>query len=449
MSAQSIVETQPSAARRAFLSAGVPSLSVATVHTLSAVVPAEDRPVTGAPSVPGPALLFALVSALACWPAQAEKRYGPGVTDSEIKIGQTMPYSGPLSAFGTMGRAEAAYFDMINATGGVNGRRIRLISLDDGYSPPRTVEQTRKLVESEQVLLLFSSFGTPPNTAALKYLNAKHVPQLFMAATGLKWGDARSYPWTMAFLPSQKTGAEGYVQYLLKDRPKAKIAVLYQNDDFGKDYVKALRHHLGAQAQSMIVAEASYESTDPTVDSQIATLKGSGADTLFSFASPKFAAQSIRRIHDIGWKPLHFIVYTSISVRAVLQPAGLDKSVGVISSTFVKDPTDPHWKSDAATLEWRTWMQKYYPSGDTTEIYNVYGYTNAQLLVHVLRLCGDDLTRENVMRQAGNLRDLELPLLLPGIRINTSATDYDPIQQLQLMRFDGNEWVRFGEVIGQ
>jgi branched-chain amino acid transport system substrate-binding protein len=398
---------------------------------------------------PRSAALIAAVWLVACLPAHAQKRYGPGVSDTEIKIGQTMPYSGPLSAFGTMGRAEAAYFDFVNQAGGVNGRKIRLISLDDGYSPPRTIEQTRKLVESDQVLLLFSSFGTPTNTAALKYANANRVPQLFIAATGLKWGDPRSYPWTMAFLPSQKTGTDGYVRYLLQQRPGAKVAVLYQNDDFGKDYLKALRDHLGAKADGMIVAEASYESTDPTVDSQIATLKGSGADTLFSFASPKFAAQSIRRTHDIGWKPLHFVVYTSISVRAVLQPAGLEKASGVMASTFVKDPTDPQWNDDPEIARWRAWMRKHYPDGDTAEIYNVYGYTNAQLLVHVLKQCGDDLTRENVMRQAGMLRDLELPLLLPGIRVDTSATDYDPIQQLQLMRFDGTKWVRFGEVIGR
>ena len=390
-----------------------------------------------------------LLAALASVPAHADKRYGPGVTDTEIKIGQTMPYSGPLSAFGTIGRAEAAYFDMINRKGGVNGRKIRLISRDDGYSPPRTIEQTRRLVESDQVLLLFSSFGTPTNTAAMKYLKTRRVPQLFIAATGLKWGDPATSPWTIAFLPSQKTGTVGYAQYLLKNRPQATIAVLYQNDDFGKDYLKALRDHLGARADKMIVAEASYESTDPTVDSQIVTLKGSGADTLFSFASPKFAAQSIRRAHDIGWKPLHFIVYTSSSVKAVLQPAGLEKAVGLLSSSFVKDPTDPQWRNDTATREWRTWMETYFTGGDLSEIYNVYAYTNAQLLVHVLKLCADDLTRDNVMKQAGNLKNLELPMLLPGIRVNTSATDYDPIEQLQLMRFDGKEWVRFGEMTGR
>ena len=382
-------------------------------------------------------------------PAFAQKSYGPGVTDTEVKIGQTMPYSGPLSAFGTMGRAEAAYFDMINARGGVNGRKIKLLSLDDGYSPPRTIEQTRKLVESDEVLVLFSSFGTPTNTAAMKYLNAKGVPQLLIAATGIKWGDPRDFRWTMAFLPNQRTGTAGYVHYLRKNRPDARIAVLYQNDDFGKDYVKALRENLGASADKMILAEASYESTDPTVDSQLTTLKSSGADTLFSFASPKFVAQSIRKVYDLGWKPLHFIPYSSTSVSAVLHPAGLEKSAGVVSSAYVKDPTDPQWKSDPATKEWLAWMRQYYPAGDVAEIFNVYAYTNAQLLVHVLEQCGDELTRVNVMKQAGNLKNFELPMLLPGVRINTSATDYDPIEQLQLMRFDGKEWVRFGEVVGR
>lgn len=392
----------------------------------------------------------AIALAMAIAPAvHADRHYGPGVSDTEIRIGQTMPYSGPLSAFGTMGRAQSAYFEMVNQRGGVNGRRIRLISLDDGYSPPKTIEQTRKLVESDEVLLLFSSFGTPPNTAAMKYLNARKVPQLFIAATGMKWGDPGRFPWTMAFLPSQKSGTAGYVQYLLKARPGAKIGVLYQNDDFGKDYVRALKDHLGDKAGSMIVAEVSYESTDPSVDSQIATLKGSGADTFFSFASPKFAAQAIRKAHDIDWKPLQFIPYSATSVSAVLQPAGLQKSVDVISSAYVKDPTDPQWRKDAATQEWLTWMRKYYPDGDVAEIYNVYAYTNAQLLIQVLKQCGDELTRENVMRQAASLKNLELPMLLPGVRINTSATDYDPIKQLQLMRFDGRQWVRFGDVIGR
>ncbi|MEO8038980.1 MAG: ABC transporter substrate-binding protein [Betaproteobacteria bacterium] len=393
---------------------------------------------------------FLSVVLVLCAPAvRAAKDYGPGVSDSEIRIGQTMPYSGPLSAFGTIGRAEAAYFDFVNATGGVNGRKIRLLSLDDGYAPPRTVEQTRKLVESEQVLLMFSAFGTPTNTAAMKYLNAKGVPQLLIAATGTKWGHGAGAPWTMPFLPGQDTGTRGYARYVLASRPTARIAVLYQNDDFGKDYLKALRDALGPKAGAMIVAEASYETTDPTVDSQIATLKGSGADTLFSFASPKFASQSIRKVHDIGWSPLHFITYSSSSVQAVLQPAGLDSSTGVVSSTFVKDPSDPQWKNDPATRKWRAWMAKYYPAGDTAEIYNVYAYINAQLLVYVLKQCGDVLTRKNVMHQAGNLRDLEVDLLLPGIRVNTGTDDRDPIEQLQLMRFDGHTWVRFGEIVGR
>ncbi len=388
-----------------------------------------------------------MLAAIVATPALAQKKYDTGATDTEIKIGQTMPYSGPLSAFGTIGKAQTAYFEMINSKGGVNGRKIRLLSLDDGYSPPKTIEQTRKLVESDEVLLLFSSFGTPPNTAAMKYLNTRKVPQLLIAATGMKWGDPHNFPWTMAFLPSQKTGTAGYVRYLLKNRPDAKIGVLYQNDDFGKDYLKALKDHLGGKA-SMIVAEASYESSDPSVDSQIATLKGAGADTFFSFASPKFAAQAIRKAYDIDWKPLLFIPYSATSVTAVLQPAGLQKSVGVISSAYVKDPTDPQWKADAATKEWLTWMKSYFPDGDVAEIYNVYAYTNAQLLVQVLKQCGDELTRENVMKQAANLKNFELPMLLPGVRVNTSATDYDPIKQLQLMRFDGKEWVRFGDVTG-
>lgn len=395
------------------------------------------------------AVVLACVAIVLPNAVQAEKKYGPGASDTEIRIGQTMPYSGPLSAFGTIGRAQAAYFAMVNEKGGINGRKIRLISLDDAYSPPKTIEQTRRLVESDEVLLLFSSFGTPPNTAAMKYLNAKKVPQLLIAATGMKWGDPRNFPWTMAFLPSQSSGTAGYVRHLLNVRPGAKIGVLYQNDDFGKDYLKALKEHLGDKAARMIVAEASYESTDPSVDSQVATLKGSGADAFFSFSSPKFTAQAIRRAYDIGWKPLLFIPYSATSVSAVIQPAGLEKAIGVIASAYVKDPTDPQWKNDAATREWQAWMKKYFPDGDRADIYNVYAYANAQLLVKVLQQCGDDLTRENVMKQAASLANVELPMLLPGIRINTSATDYDPVKQLQLMRFDGKEWVRFGDIVGR
>ena len=394
-------------------------------------------------------LLTWLALAFAISPALAEKKYGPGVTDAEITIGQTMPNSGPLSAFSTMGKAQLAYFKMINEQGGVNGRKIVLLSLDDGYSPPRTVEQTRRLVESENVLLMFSSFGTPTALSVIKYLNAKKVPQLFIAATGMKWGDPRVYPWTMAFFPNQKTGTAGFVQYLLTNKPNAKIALLHPNDDFGKDYAKALKELLGANASKLIVAEVSYETSDPTADSQVVTLKGSGADVFFNFSTPRFAAQAIRKAHDIGWKPLQFIPYTSTSVTAVLQPAGFEKSIGIVSAAYLKDPTDPQWKNDRASNEWIAWMKKYYPDGNLAEIYNVYGYTSAQMLVHLLKKCGDDLTRENVMREASHLKDVSLPMLLPGITINTSADDFDPLRQMRLMQFNGKQWVLFGEVIGR
>jgi branched-chain amino acid transport system substrate-binding protein len=394
-------------------------------------------------------LLAPLLGVLALPCALAEKQYGPGVSDREIMIGQTMPYSGPLSAFGTMGRAQAAYFTMLNERGGVNGRKIKLISLDDGYSPPRTVEQTRKLVEAEQVLLLFSPFGSPPNVSVLKYLNAKRVPQLFIAATGMKWGDPRQYPWTMAFLPSQRTGSAAYVRYVLENKPQARIGILYQNDDFGNDYLKAVKDQLGDKAARMIVSEQAYESTDPTVDSQIVSLKASGADVFFNFGSPKFAAQAIRKAYDIGWHPLQFVAYTATSVSAVLQPAGVEKATGILSSAYLKDPTDPQWKDDAATRDWFAWMDKYYPQGDRSDIYNVYGYAAAQLMALVLERCGDNLTRENVMLQAGSLKDVRLPMLLPGISLNTSATDYDLVKQMQLMRFNGKQWVLFGPVMGR
>ncbi len=394
-------------------------------------------------------LLAALLAVQAVPCALAEKQYGPGVSDREIVIGQTMPYSGPLSAFGTMGRAQAAYFAMINERGGVNGRKIKLISLDDGYSPPRTVEQTRKLVEAEQVLLLFSGFGSPPNMSVLKYLNAKRVPQLFIAATGMKWGDPRQYPWTMAFLPSQRTGSAGYMRYVLENKPQARIGILYQNDDFGNDYLRAVKDQLGDKAPRMIVSEQAYESTDPTVDSQIVSLKASGADVFFNFGSPKFAAQAIRKAYDIGWHPLQFIAYTSTSVSAVLHPAGVEKATGILSSAYLKDPTDPQWKDDPAARDWGAWMEKYYPQGDRADIYNVYGYAAAQLMVLVLERCGDNLTRENVMQQAGSLKEVRLPMLLPGVSLNTSATDYDPVKQMQLMRFNGKQWALFGPVVGR
>ena len=381
--------------------------------------------------------------------AVAEKKYDPGATDTEIKVGHTNPYSGPASAYGTIGRAEAAYFKMINEQGGINGRKINFISLDDGYSPPRTVEQVRKLVEEEQVLLLFQSLGTPSNTAIHKYMNARKVPQLFVSTGATKWGDPQNYPWTMGWQPNYQTEAHLYAKYLLQNKPAAKIAVLYQNDDYGKDYLKGLRDGLGRQADSLIVNAVSYEVTDPTVDSQIVTLHGSGADALFIFATPKFAAQAIRKTYDVGWKPMMFLNNVSSSVASVLQPAGLEKSVGLVTALYMKDPTDPQWANDPAMKEWQVMMKKYYPDGNLSDNLNVFGYLAAQTLVQVLKQCGDELTRENVMRQAANLRDLALPMLLPGIKINTSPTDFYPVDQIQLARFDGKRWVLFGEVLGK
>jgi branched-chain amino acid transport system substrate-binding protein len=392
--------------------------------------------------------------ALAAWivatsPALAERHYGPGVTDDAIKIGQTMPYSGPVSAWATLGRAEAAYLAMINERGGINGRKLQLISLDDGYSPPRTVEQTRKLIEQEQVLLLFSTFGTPTNTAILSYTNARHVPNVFLAAIGTKWVDPPHFPWSISLWPDQRIEAVVQARYLLKSRPRSKIAVLYQNDDYGKGYLKPLKDALTRQPGSTLIAEASYEISDTTVDSQIIALQSSGADTLLTLASPKFAALSIRKVHDIGWKPHHLVAMPGSSVAAVLRAAGFERSTGLITASFLKDPTDSQWRNDRGMKEWTAWMKKYYPDGDLTDWYNVFGYTLAQAMVHVLQQCGDDLTRENVMKQTTSLKDLALPMLLPGIRINTSPTDYVPIKLMQLMRFNGRQWVSFGELSGR
>ena len=390
------------------------------------------------------ALTAALVLSL---PAAAEKKYSPGASDTEIKIGQTMPYSGPASAYGVIGKAEAAYFAMINDQGGVNGRKINLISLDDGYSPPRAVEQTRKLVEQDDVLLLFSSLGTPSNSAIHKYINAKKVPHLFISSGATKWGDPKNFPWTMGWQPNYQSEARIYGQYLLKNKPDAKIGVLFQNDDYGKDYLKGLKDTLGDKAAKMIVMEASYEVSDPTVDSQIVALKGSGADTLMTFATPKFAAQAIRKSFDIGWKPLHFLNNVSVSVAAVLGPAGLDKSKDIITALYTKDPTDPQWAKDPAMQFFQSWMKKYNPDADPADVLNVWGYNLAANLVYVLKTCGDDLTRENIMKVAANMKDVELPMLIPGIKINTSATDFFPVAQLKLARFDGNRWNLFGEVL--
>jgi branched-chain amino acid transport system substrate-binding protein len=375
----------------------------------------------------------------------AEKAYGPGVTDTEIKIGQTMPYSGPASGYSTLGKAEAAYFAKINNEGGINGRKIRFISVDDGFNPAKTVEHTRRLIESEEVLLMFGSCCTAANTAVHKYMNAKKVPQLFIATTALKWDDPQHYPWTMAMLPPPKADAPLYARYLLKHYPNARLAILYQNDDFGKDYLKTWKDALGDKAAKTIVAELSYEVSDPTVDSQIVTLKDSGAEALFTVTTPKAAAQAIRKVSDIGWKPVHFVAYADASIETVLKPAGLDKSVGLISAGFIKDPTDPEWKDDPATKGYLAWMAKYYPDGDPAELFNVAGYAYAYVLVHVLKQCGDDLTRENVMKQAANLRDLEPPMILPGLKLTTTPTDYTPMKQMYLRRFDGKHWAPLSE----
>ena len=378
--------------------------------------------------------------------AVAQKKYDPGASDTEIRIGQTMPYSGPGSAYGTIGRAESAYFQMINDQGGVNGRKITLLSLDDGYSPPKTVEQIRRLVEEDGVLFIFQSLGTAANTAIQKYLNARKVPQLFVATGATKWGDPQNFPWTMGWQPNYQSEGRIYAKYVLQYKPNAKVGVLYQNDDYGKDYLKGLKEGLGSKA-SLIVKEASYEASDPTVDSQIITLQASGADTFFIFAIPKFAAQAIRKSYDIGWRPLAFVNNVSSSVASVLEPAGLEKSTGLITALYLKDPTDPQWQKEKSFRDWVEWMKKYYPQGDLTDIANVYGYSIAQILVQVLRQCGDELTREAVMREASNLKNLELPMLLPGIKVNTSATDFYPVEQMQLARFDGKRWGLFGEVI--
>ncbi len=377
------------------------------------------------------------------------QRNGPGVTDTEIKIGSTNPYSGPASAYGTIGRAEAAYFKMINDQGGINGRKINFISLDDGYSPPRTVEQIRKLVEEEQVLFLAGTLGTPTNTAIHKYVNAKKVPHIFVNTGATKWGDPKNFPWTMGFNLNYRPRAHIYAKYILENKPDAKIAILYQNDDYGKDYVKGLKDGLGDKAAKMIVAEASYEVTDPTIDSQIVTLQASGADTFFNVTTPKFAAQAIRKTYDIGWKPLHILNNVSASVGAVLTPAGLDKSVGLITAIYLMDPADPQWKNDPAFKAYKAWFEKYYPEGDINDGFNVAGYVIAEGVVQVLKMCGDDLSRENVMKQMASIKDLAVPMMLPGIKWNTAPDDFFLIESAQLARFDGKEWKLFGKVLGK
>ena len=379
--------------------------------------------------------------------AIAQKKYDTGATDTEIKIGNIMPYSGPASSYGVIGRTEQAYFNKINAEGGINGRKINFISYDDGYSPPKTVEQARKLVESDGVLFIFNSLGTPPNSAIQKYMNTNKVPQLFVATGATKWNNPKDFPWTMGFQPNYQSEGRIYAAYIMREKPNAKIAVLYQNDDYGKDYLKGLKDGLGDKAASMIVAEESYDTTEPTIDSHIVKLKATAADVFFDVAVPKFAAQAIRKVSEIGWKPLHLLNNVSVSIGATMKPAGFDQSQGIISSAYLKDPTDPQWKDDPGLKVWNEFLYKYYPEANRMDANVIYGYTVAQTLEHVLRACGDDLTRENVMKQAASLRGLELGGLLPGITINTSATDFAPVSQVQLMRFRGESWELFGDII--
>ncbi|MDA1118418.1 MAG: ABC transporter substrate-binding protein [Proteobacteria bacterium] len=389
-----------------------------------------------------------LAVALASPAALAQKKYDPGATDKVIKIGNTNPYSGPASAYGTIGKSIGAYWKMVNEKGGINGRMIEWVSYDDGYSPPKTVEMARKLVEQDQVLFLFQTLGTPPNTAIHKYMNSKKVPHAFVATGATKWNDPRGFPWTMGWQPNYQTEGRIYAEHILKNNPKAKIGILYQNDDYGKDYLKGFKDGLGAKA-NMIVKEVSYEVADPTVDSQIVQLQASGADTFFNITTPKFAAQAIRKAYDTGWKPTHYINNVSASIGSVLKPAGLEKSTGLISTQYLKDPLDEQWKDDASVKEWRAFMGKYYPEGNLADASNMYGYTVAKTMHQVLTQAGDNLTRANVMKQAASLKGWRAETMLPGIRITTDAGDFAPIESEQLIRFDGQQWKRFGPIIGK
>src|SRR5271154_7104834 len=388
-----------------------------------------------------------LAVALAAPSAHAQKKYDTGATDTEIKIGQTLPFSGPASAYASIGKTQAAYFNMINAQGGVNGRKINLIQYDDAYSPPKAVEQVRKLVESDEVLFTFQIIGTPSNAAVQKYLNAKKVPQLFAATGASKFTDPKNFPWTLGFNPNYFVEGRIYGQYILKEHPSAKVGVLYQNDDLGKDYLNGIKAGLGDKAASMIVAEASYEVSDPTIDSQILKIKDAGTDLFFSATTPKQAAQAIKKIAELNWHPVQIVDINATSVGAVMQPAGLDASKGVISVNYGKDPLDPTWKDDPGMKKYFDFMAKYYPEGDKNSGFNAYGYSTAQLMVHVLKQCGDDLTRENVLKQATNLKDVRLDLALPGIVSNTTPDDYRVNKQLQMMRFNGERWELFGPIL--
>jgi branched-chain amino acid transport system substrate-binding protein len=391
-------------------------------------------------------LLAGLLAIALAGTASAQKKYDPGATDTEIKIGNIMPYSGPASAYATIGKTEAAYFNKLNAEGGINGRKINFISYDDAYSPPKTVEQARKLVENDEVLLIFNPLGTPGNTAIQKYMNSKKVPQIFVSTGAAKWNDPKNFPWTMGWQPSYQVEARIYGKYILQNYPGKTIGILYQNDDFGKDYVIGLREGLGDQANKLIIVEASYETSSPTVDSQVVQIKGANPDIFVNIATPKFAAQAIKKVAEIGWHPVQFLTNVSASIGGVMKPAGYEASQGVLSTNYLKDPKDTEWKNDPAMNEWRAFMAKWYPEGDLDDAATVFGYGVAKGLEQVLRQCGDNLTRENVMKQAANL-DFQIGIYLPGTRIKTSPNDFSPIEQLQMMRFKGESWERFGPVM--
>ena len=395
----------------------------------------------------GLAAVSTIAVALSVGAAHAQKKYDTGATDTEIKIGATAPFSGPASSYATIGKTHAAYFKMINDQGGINGRKINFIQYDDAYSPPKTVEQVRKLVESDEVLLTFQIIGTPPNSAVQKYLNIKKVPQLFAATGASRFSDPKRYPWTMGFNPNYQSEGRIYGKYILTNYPNAKIGILYQNDDLGRDYVTGIKAALGDKAKTMIVAETSYELTDPTIDSQIVKIKSAGADLLYDASTPKFAAQAIKKIADLGWKPVHILDINATSVGAVMKPAGLENSKGIISTNYGKDPLDPSWKDDPGMKKYFEFMAKYYPDGDKDSSFNSYAYSTAELLVHILKACGDDLTRKNVMKQATSLKDFQGTLSLPGILNNTSPTDYRVNKQLRMMKFDGTRWQLFGPII--
>ena len=389
-----------------------------------------------------------LAAALASPAIPAQKKYDPGASDTEIRIGNTNPYSGPASAYGTIGKTITAYFKMVDDQGGINGRKINFISYDDAYSPPKTVEMVRKLVEQDNVLFVFQTLGTPSNTAIHKYMNMKKVPQLHVATGASKWNDPKNFPWTMGWQPNYQTEARIYAKNILQTKPDVKIGVLYQNDDYGKDYLKGLKDGLGDKAAKAIVAEVSYEVSDPTVDSQIVQLQASGANVFFNVGTPKFAAQAIRKAYDIGWKPVQYLNNVSSSIGAVLTPAGLEKSVGIITTAYLKDYSDAQWANDPAVKRWESFMKKYYPAGDLNDVSNMYGYTVARTLEQVLKQCGDNLTRENVMKQAASMKGQYIDTLLPGITITTSDNDYAPIESVQMQRFNGKRWERFGGVMG-